>query len=181
MEFSSEIELDKPLQDLETFQSLEELPAWNFFKARENNDLRYLYKLDNYFKMDGVPQDQEILDELWERLFDEYCDKFSFTKEFLNIVHLRRDIAIAEGELAITEDRFVKNKIRRLKRQLDELLEPNEDGKALSFEEQVIQIENWRKIPIDSMKITCIRFFTIREQLNQEARKQKISNTMKHG
>lgn len=169
-------------QDFKIYRSLEDLPAWNFFKARENDDLRYLYILDEYYDIEKLEIKPELI-EVWQNLFDEYVDKFSFSKEHLKIMNLRRELEIAEAEYAISEDRFDLNKIRRTKRQLDELLEGNDDqGNSITFEEQVVLIEEWRKLAIDSKAIKCIRFFLLRQKFRDYARKSQIKQLFRtHG
>lgn len=164
------------------YTSLEELPAWNFFKAREGEelDLRYLFKLDDYFNLDGVILVPELI-EAWQKLFDEYVDKFSFSREHTEIMNLKREIEIAKAEYAISERRFDINKIRRAEKELDHLLEDDGDGKSLTFEEQVIMLETWRKVAIDSRAITCVRFFTLRDRYREEARQSQINSLKRYG
>lgn len=172
------------------FKSLDELPAWNFFQVKQRENFAYLLKLDDYFgelpevsdqvKPDGkggFTSEANELSKVWASLYDEYIDKFSLSREYLEILNLRRKITILEAQLAISEDRFILNKIRHAKRQLDDLLSTDDDGVVHnSFEEQIIAFENWRKIGIDSMKITSTKFFTLRKQLSEESRKQQIKS-----
>ena len=84
--------------------------------------------------------------------------------------------------MQFSESRWEINNIRRLKRKLNQLLEESEDGKTLTFEEQVIMLEDWRKISIESKKITCVRFFTLREKYREVAYKSQIKQLMRqHG
>jgi len=157
-----------------TYKTLEDLPAWNFYKIKEKNDVRYLYVMDDYSEL---PEVNNVLNDIWVDVQFEYYDLIGLTKEEKQLFEIRKDIVILEAELAITQERFLLNKINRKKKELLKMYE-NKEGVTLSFEEQIIMLENWRKIPIDSKKITCVRFFTLKKQYHEFAKNQLIKNTL---
>ena len=164
-----------------TYRSLEDLPAWNFYQIRKNGDFRYLYKLEEYYDLEEIEPGEE-LPALWSDLFDQYIDTFGLGKEYKEALELRREIVILQAEVLMTKNTFLNNKIRHKQMRLDELTTTKDEQKISTFEEQVIALERWRKMPIDSKTITCVRFFYLMKQMNEEARKNQITNLMKsHG
>lgn len=53
------------------YKSIEFLPFWNYYKVSENNDHRYLLKLDDY---EELPEIEIDLSDIWENICFEIAD-----------------------------------------------------------------------------------------------------------
>ena len=59
------------------FNSIEDLPIWNWWKIAETGNLIYLHKLEEY---EGK-EDYNLI-ELWNKLQNQYLEEFGITEEF---------------------------------------------------------------------------------------------------
>ncbi len=131
------------------FKSIEELPIWNFNKVIEKNDLRYLLKLDDYYKL---PELKDDLNNIWETIIDEFYNEFGISEKYRNTLLQEKDMAMMELEYALG-NKSLKTIIEIKKRNK----KTDNDDK---FEEQVARLEIHFKIPIDVRKMSVQRYYT---------------------
>lgn len=104
--------MQKDQYSLELFLSIEDLPMWNFRKVTEKNDLRYLYKLENYAKL---PKEYPSY-TLWDDIFWEYVEAKGLSREFKFGLELRAKLAILENEQIFEKkNNHVKIEMTKLK------------------------------------------------------------------
>ena len=162
------------------YKSIEDLPAWNFFKAKEGkeDELKYLFQLESYYDLDKINHNQQFeLLTTWSNIHDEIINLNGITEKQIEIIRLQRQIIWFEIEILLNpEQRHLKNFIRQRTQQLKELRGEDDDNdemsqKKLNFEEQIVYLERWLKMPIDSKKISLAKFLTYKKQYSNEARK----------
>ena len=101
---------------LEHYQTVEDLPMWNFRQILETGDIKYLYKLDNYTKLPEKDLDFKI----WDNIFWDYIDKKGIDYNFKLRIELKAKLAILENE-QVYKDKNNYTKIELTKQKLRDL------------------------------------------------------------
>jgi hypothetical protein len=99
----------------EYFNSIEELPIWNWWKIAETGNLAYLFKDEKeYNEIDNS------LSEVWLDLQNQYLTEFGITDEFEEVLRLKREWINEKANFIITGDRFILNAIDVLEFEMNE-------------------------------------------------------------
>lgn len=175
---------------LKIYRTIEDLPAWNFFKAKEGDedDLRYLFILESYHDLNNIKHSHafELL-VTWSNIHDQIINLNGITDKQVQIILLKRQIIWLEVELLLEPEKrilktFIKNKQSQLKALTGEDEQEDEiSQKNITFEEQIVTLERWLKMPIDSKKISLAKFLTYKKQYNNEARKITLKQLANNG
>ena len=137
------------------YHSIDDIPVFNWWKIREGE-----YE---YARKDLKAGNQRKDIEAFIQINDSYLKEFGFTPDEQRIIELKREIALQQCEYVITEDNFLRNNIRRLELELDELL--NRDiGAGIDREEFLIHLEKWIGFRLDEKEITARKFYKIERQ-----------------
>jgi len=144
------------------YTHIEDLPLRNWRKITEKGDLTYT-RLD---PNEGTRKEDFNHAEIIQ---DSFLGEFGFSAEQQRIFELQADIALLECDLVITDDNFLKNKIKRLRRELEELQGRN----GSDFDEVIHYIEVWRRIEVNEATMTTKKFFKLLETYKKEVEKSK--------
>ena len=136
------------------------LPAWNYFKIMETNDIRYLLKLDDY---SDLPADCD-LDELG-KIFESIIyampeGSFDLTLkiEELELAKLENKAARELAPKYETLAQIQRNKIKNL------IKEINEKGDVkFNLEDEIINIELILNVTIDIMTCSISKYMSYRK------------------
>ena len=82
------------------FNSIDELPIWNWWKCSETSNLIYLHKNSDYKKEDLS------LFELWEDLNNQYFDEFGIGDRLVELMRLKKKWIIKKADYLLNENRF---------------------------------------------------------------------------
>ena len=82
------------------FNSIDELPIWNWWKCSETSNLVYLHKNSDYKKEDFS------LFELWEDLNNQYFDEFGIGDRLIELMRLKKKWIIKKADYLLNENRF---------------------------------------------------------------------------
>ncbi len=143
------------------FRSIEELPIWNWNKIKEEEDFRYLLKLDDYFDL-PVP-DPEVIVELgflWEKVKDQFTERFGFPDQFKRIEKKRIEIDLLMLDFIITGDIGLQTLIQVKRKQLEGMIKKIQQDSDQPFEEQVVILESHFKLAIDTHKVSVLRYYS---------------------
>jgi len=142
---------------LKTYSEIDALPLFNYSKVSENNDLRYLLVLSDYFELPEISEKEyKELFEVWERINDEVIDFNGVNAEYKAILRMQKSIALLKVEMIITGDKSIEN-IIKLKE--IELLNMYPKQKA-TIEENIIVLEIQLKMQIDSKVCTVKKYYS---------------------
>lgn len=168
------------MRGCKVFESLEDLPAWNFDKIQKTQELSYLLQLNDYggTEMSFNEKESKKLIGVWLELYFEYLDAFGITEKYKKRVELERDAVILEAEIVLGGDPIKKTWLNIKNRELQEMKDESENSKSSTFEEEIIVLMKWSGVAIDSKKITSLRFFTLRKMYNEEMSSQKLNQLM---
>ena len=144
------------------YTHIEDLPLRNWRKITEKGDLTYT-------RIEGKEGTKKEDFKHAEILQDSFLEEFGFSAEQLRVFELQADIALLECDLVITDNNFLKNKIKRLKRELEELQSRN----GSDFDEVIHYIEVWRGIEVNEYTMTTRKFFKLLNTYKKEVEKNK--------
>lgn len=156
--------LRKPIK---LYQSIEELPIWNFDKMMKGETLKYICKDPNKYKED----EQTLIKagEQWIKLYDEYLAHFGLSTSYEKILSQEDKITRLIIQRWLKEDKSLETIIKIEQGKLNEL-----NGKkknSSTFEEDVAVIEKYRGIGIDVKKTSVKMFYTYVKLMEKDGQK----------
>jgi len=98
------------------YNSIDELPIFNWWKIAETGNLIYLHKDSDYTKTDYS------LVSLWNSLQNEYLDTFGITDEFEQILKLKKKWIIKKSDYLLTGERFKLNEISMIETDIQDAM-----------------------------------------------------------
>ena len=98
------------------YNSIDDLPIWNWWKIAETGNLIYLHKDSDYTKTDYS------LVSLWNSLQNEYLDTFGITDEFEQILKLKKKWIIKKSDYLLTGERFKLNEISMIETDIQDAM-----------------------------------------------------------
>ena len=141
------------------YQSIKDIILYNWWKLQEG-------KIE-YSRKDIAHGNKRNDVSAFIEINDSYIQEFGIDKTQLEIIELQRRIAILECDFVIDEDRFFLNEIKRLEKEIIELLTNNKGG--TDRDGLVIHLEKWLGFKIDEKKITANKFYKIVREFEKEA------------
>ncbi len=142
--------------------SIDECMVYNWRKCQEG-ELIYTRKDLNI----GREADDVLA---WELIQDSYYAKFGLGKDYLRVLEIQKDIALLQCDLVITGDTFLNNKIKRYKRELEEILDrPYKND----LQETLIHITKWLGSPVREKETTVLELYSMLNVMKKEADAQK--------
>jgi hypothetical protein len=109
----------------------------------------------------------------WDCIYDSYILEFGLGKEYLRVLEIRKDIALYQCDLVISDDRFLNNKIKRLQRELEEILSKPVEGDVTTC---MIHLSKWIGYRINEREVTVLEFYKMLKEYQKE-----IEANKKHG
>lgn len=144
------------------YTDIEDLPLRNWRKITERGLVEYT-RID--LKHGTKAEDYKHA----EILHDSFIKEFGFSKDQQRIFELQIEIASLQCDLVIEDNNFIKNQIKRLTRELEEI----QNRKGIEFDECVHYIEIWRGIEINEATMTTRKFFKLLDTYKKEAQNRE--------
>ena len=133
------------------YSSIDDLPMYNWKKIHDTNELKWL------FASKADCENNLELETLWGRIYDEYLNEFGLSKEYQDILKLKRKIANLQAEYIVKGDRIVLNYINIEKNALESLYDTNKKGST--FRESLVHLEKMQGIKINTKEITVADYY----------------------
>lgn len=131
------------------FNSIEELPIWNWWKVSETGSLSYLRKDGNYNK-DCYPFDN------WLNIQNEYLEIFGRTSQHQSFIRLKKKWIEKKADYIITDNRFCLTELDIIESDLSEVTNTNGNTKK---EETIIFLEQKLGREIDPKNISVKKYY----------------------
>lgn len=133
------------------FNSIEELPIWNWWKIAETGNLIYLHILEDY---EGK-EDYNLV-SLWNKLQNEYLEEFGITEEFRKILSLKKKWINKKVEYLTTGERFKLTEIDIIESDIAETM----DSKvAVDKDDTIITLERKLGRELDPKQISVKKYY----------------------
>ncbi len=142
---------------MKIYQNIDSLPLYNYSKVSEENELRYLLVLPDYFELPKISEkEMKQLFEVWEKINDEIIDFVGISSDFKQILRAKKSIALLKCRLIDTGDRSLETLIEIQERQLLNLYPKQKQN----IDENIIAIELQLKMQIDIYKTSTKKYFS---------------------
>ena len=134
------------------FNSIEELPIWNWWKVSETGNFIYLKKLDYYdsedYSLEGY--------ELWLKLQNEYIEEFGIDENFQKILRLKKKWIEKRTKYVTEGDRFalMESEIVEL-----DLQEYEQIGQKMDKDSTIITLEEKLGRNIDERRLSVKKYY----------------------
>jgi len=145
------------------YESIDDILLFNWWKVREG-DFKYCRK---DLSKGTAKQDEEA----FIKINDSYLAEFGLDPEVERVIELRQRIAMLQCDFVIEDNQYYRNEIRRLERELTEIL--TRDQKGMSNDIILIHLEKWMGFRLDEMKITARKFYNIVKEYERFIEAQK--------
>jgi hypothetical protein len=154
------------------FESLDDLPIYNFWKVRETGDLVYLFqdwKSDEAEAASKRRVWRSVLVDLWRKMDAEFIENFAMTDEFFNRLLIEKKIINLQLEYMISKSSVVRARLKGEQQKL-ELNYHNEESKPVKLHEFIAGIEKYIGFQIDEKKISTNKVYSYVNQMKEQSR-----------
>jgi len=143
------------------YETLEELPLYNWFKVQERGDLSFLLKNDKSFV------ERETLIDTWQKLNFEFIELFGISEDYRKIMEAKRMIDLHRYEMVINGDASFETMIDIEQAKIEAI--NNKHKEKANIKEVKAFVEMKYHFPIDE-KTTSTRDFYTRLKLLQNGK-----------
>lgn len=154
------------------FESLDDLPIYNFWKIRETGDLVYLFqdwKSDEAEAASKRRVWRSVLVDLWRKMDAEFIENFAMTDEFFNRLLIEKKIINLQLEYMISKSSVVRARLKGEQQKL-ELNYHNEESKPVKLHEFIAGLEKYIGFQIDEKKISTNKVYSYVNQMKEQSR-----------
>lgn len=148
-------------KQLRIYNSIEELPVFNWWKVNETNDVSFL--LIKRKRISDLEKDTLV--KVFRKLLDEYMTRFGLTESFLTILDKKKEVALMIVDRWVKNDKSLQIFIDIAKIELSWLLD--EFSGQQDFYEFKSRVETMLGFAIDIKKTTVIEFYSYVKMLKQ--------------
>lgn len=134
------------------FNSIDELPIWNWWKVSETGNFIYLLKENDYNNEDYSLESYKN----WLDLQDEYLEFFGMDSDFQKILRLKKQWIDKKSKYIIDNDRFSLTEAEIIESKIKEITDNN---KTLNQDSTIILLEEKLGREIDPKKISVKKFY----------------------
>lgn len=131
------------------FESLSELPIWNWWQLSKTGDLSFLHKEGLFF--------EEKAFDLYFRLQQEYLDLFGVESESIYLMSLLKRSIQLKCQYMQTGDRSLKNFIDITQTEIDALLKTNTTENT-TIESSLVALGQFMGYRIEAKKVSVVEF-----------------------
>lgn len=162
---------------LATYDSIDELPLWNWVMIHNKQNTKYMAKNKDY---DAIKENWQT-QVAFEKCYQQYFDKYLITDDLVRFVEKKKKIALLEAE-AHLNNRMAQLTLAEIEKQIfiqtygaDKLSdEPNTDGKkAFDIEAIISSVEKGLGFMIDREKMSVDSFYKHLTNFVRDGKKNK--------
>jgi len=146
------------------YDSIEELPIWNWMQIQKTADLSYMYKLKDYRKM---PLPKANMEELWMVLYNEYIKEFGLNEQYEKYLQRKKKIAIMKCDHIITDDNIHKTLIKIEEVKLADMMDKRQLSK---FIDVMAILEKFLGFQMDPKQISVLKYYSYLRYLEKSVK-----------
>ncbi len=148
------------------WESIDDLPLYNWIKCTEENDYRYVCKDINNIR--GVN-----LDEVWYKIFDDYITRFGLSKLHIRMLQVMKQKALLECDYVIERDNFKLTLAELEEKKLQQMI--SNKGENTSINNVLIYLSKWLGYRINTKETTTLEYFEMMKAYGKENNKVRNS------
>jgi len=147
------------VERLKTYTSIHDLPQRIWNDIHSTGDLNLLVKKGR--------ANEVQLNELWEKIFDQFLDEIGFSTDYRNVLEKQKSILMLKCDLITTGDKSLKTIIQIEEEELEQM---TSGGNGFSYMESIIHISKFAGHRIDAQKITVAEYHSWLEVMKKSVK-----------
>jgi hypothetical protein len=138
------------------YQSVEELPVWNWWKIHETRDLKYLLKQNKKLTLHA--------DAIFDKIYSEFISIFGVGENYKQYLEKLKEIAIAEIDMVLYKDPSMETFIDIMKVELEEIKNANSGG---TYMDTAIAVEKSMGFKLNTKEISVKEYYSYIKSLEK--------------
>lgn len=139
------------------YESIDDLPVYNWFKIHETSDLSFLLvKKKKFVKMNQ----HTVVKKIWTQIYDEYFQKFGFSDNFLSILQKETEISLLIIEKTISGDESINTLIKIIQIEIEKLKGSGSKNAPIDFFKLKSDMEERLKFRINMKECSVTEFYS---------------------
>lgn len=148
------------------YQSIDDIPVYNWFKINETNDLRWML-IDRDRKWhSGAAKNA------WEMVYSEYIEAFGINENYLKLLEKQKELLLMNAEKAVDGDKwdpFNQNRMDMLRIDIKQLSTGKERPRT---NEMKVHLEKHLGFKINEKETTVKEYYTYLEVMKKDIQAQ---------
>ena len=162
---------------VKAYTSIEDLPAFNWFKIMETSDLSWL--LLNRKDLKHI--DESALKDVWDAIFYEFAEAFGISEKAKETYIIQAKILSLYIQLALTKDKSLKTFIKIKELELAELQKQTVGENNSKINSVKVYVERFMGRFIDLKTITVKEFYEYVDAMNSDIEERNRVAQQSHG
>ena len=156
----------KKKQDSQSvYNSIEDLPVWNWNKIHETKNLNYLIIRKDYKNLSKIYKKSFV--ETWLDLNQQVFYEFGMSEKYEHYIRLTKLKISLRSDKIIQQDRFLINEVNVIQADIDSLFDEKEKQ---SFDQVIVGLEKYLGFRLDSKKITVRKYNDYLKFINSQSK-----------
>lgn len=156
------------LKTADLYNSIDDLPTWNYYQVIEQSDLKYLAKVDDYSK--PFKYNKRDAYDLWTRIDSEFINAFGVSREQQDLLLLEMEMAVYYYEWKVEKIFSSESYYVELKKQYDSIIKATESNPS-DLQSNIFYIEREMGFKVDEKELPIKKFMLYVKELNKIAKK----------
>jgi hypothetical protein len=144
---------------MKLYNSIEEMPVYNWFKCIDLKDY-------SYCAIDKNAIDLEKCKECFSNLYNEFLDTFGINESLKQVIELQNEITILKIDKVLTENNSLQTFIELKQIELDELI----NVKTEKTKTYKVEIEKFLGFRINEKEVSVKEYYEYLEALKENGR-----------
>ena len=168
------------------YKSIDEMPLFNWRKCQEQGLLMFsriegktvvnarkwvVWLLSFVYKRGKFTTENDL--KAWEKIYDSYLAEFGLGDDYEYLLDLKQRITEVNLDIAISGDKFLLNKSRRLQEELDEFIARPSEGDT---DTAIVYLSKWLGYNLNQKEVTVREFYKMLRDYKRENDAQKAKN-----
>lgn len=155
------------------YTSIDELPIYNWFKIKSENNLKWLQKGSDYLL---TKKNTQKAIAIFDLIQDEFIKSFGINEEYKYVLEKQRDLLILKSDLILQEDTSLLTFIEIAEKEL-ELISSDDKQSPNGINDGKVNIEKYLGFKIDLKTTTVLEYYSYVEDIKKtNKQKKQIAN-----
>ena len=152
------------------YNSIDNLPIWNFYQVKESGDLSFMYVDEARHGDPMTKKEAKELFDAWKAIDDRFLYEHGLTEQYVNRLIIEKKIIQLELEVLINNDSITRSRLKAEKAKIEGIKE--QEGKA-NLTEVIVNVEKFMNFSIEEKKVCVAKFFGYIELMKRSVKKLK--------
>ncbi len=155
------------------YDSIENLPMWNYNKIMQTGDLRHLIKKKRFFRVD--------LNPIWENILQEDMDFVGVNENVKQIIKRKKELALKICKYLENHKTILLNEINILENQIASLEKNNKESEQINFAIVCGHLSKYFGYKIDEKNTTLKEYRSCCKVIEEEQKQIEKLNLKNNG